>query len=320
MFADLGEMTPLAGANGGHPPKQRRPGDATPAAFSNPWRPEEDEALVAAIKTHGMSWKKVEKDLRPYARTVAMCRNRYARMMAPLRGGIQAKGRNRCKICNQIKRGHTCTGEAGVAATHNAVSLVLKGLPFDTLALKQPIEYPAIDDPAPAHHDGHPILPMATAEGYEDGYKPTPGVHPLSELDLDEDELDAFLGDEARRREWDAVAPTDVKPDTPNGMPPTPAKERGGDSSASSEADVAEMAEREAGVPLLAPPPLGHGRSFFKSSFDMNARLAFAPTATKQASTCLLVGDVLDMRPSSPPPAIPSLEDCQSPPSFSQDF
>jgi len=314
LFAELAAMTP-PGISNTPSLKRQRPGDATPASFSNPWRAEEDEALVASIQKHGKMWTAVSRDLHMYRRSVAMCRNRYARMMAPLKDGDQAKSRNICKICKQIKRGHTCTGEPGgdSAAKLPAVTLMMKGIPVDTLALKQPIELPAID-PTPSCNDGHPILPMASAEGYT----PPPMTRPLAELDVDMDELEGYLGNKAREREWDDVVAAEVKPDTPTGFLPTPVKEA--DKGVPVNAAASEADDDEELLSLLAPPPLGHGRSFFKSSFDVHARFAFAPTATKQASTCLLVGDVLDSRPSSPPPAIPSLDECLSPPSFSQDF
>jgi hypothetical protein len=81
------------------------------------WLAEEDHALRNAVETHGTSWKKIEYDLSRlgYHRSTAMCRNRYQRMCAPSQEGKE--GRNRCKRCGQIKRGHTCTAETPVV-TH----------------------------------------------------------------------------------------------------------------------------------------------------------------------------------------------------------
>ena len=44
-------------------------------------------------------------------RSDAMCRNRYARLMAPHRPGVKCT--NYCKLCGQLKRGHTCTNASG---------------------------------------------------------------------------------------------------------------------------------------------------------------------------------------------------------------
>ena len=52
----------------------------------------------------------VENEMRERGadRTMAMCRNRHQRINAPKQEG--KKGRNHCKLCGQIKRGHTCPG------------------------------------------------------------------------------------------------------------------------------------------------------------------------------------------------------------------
>ena len=84
------------------------------------WLAEEDHALRNAVEKHGTSWKKIEYDLSRlgYRRSTAMCRNRYQRMCAPSQEGKE--GRNRCKRCGQIKRGHTCTAETPVVTQRPA--------------------------------------------------------------------------------------------------------------------------------------------------------------------------------------------------------
>ena len=86
------------------------------------WLPEEDCALldVAKMYTAGgrTAWKQVEEELhrraypRAWKRTLAMCRNRYQRIQAPLK--VQAplkegKKQKRCTYCQEPVRGHTCT-------------------------------------------------------------------------------------------------------------------------------------------------------------------------------------------------------------------
>jgi len=52
-----------------------------------------------------------------------MCRNRYQRMKAPSKTGKE--GKNLCKKCGQVKRGHTCTAEDAV---------VIRALPAEVAA------------------------------------------------------------------------------------------------------------------------------------------------------------------------------------------
>mmetsp|Transcript_20832 Transcript_20832/g.53167 ORF Transcript_20832/g.53167 Transcript_20832/m.53167 type:complete len:133 (-) Transcript_20832:255-653(-) len=78
------------------------------------WNADEDERMLAAIERHKdkrgrPSWKHIADELD--GRSVAMCRNRYARMLAaPESDEIQANGRppNRCTFCDRLKKGHSC--------------------------------------------------------------------------------------------------------------------------------------------------------------------------------------------------------------------
>ena len=67
-----------------------------------PWTAEEDVLLLAAIKRHGTSWKRIEP-IFP-TRTTSSFRNRYQRILI----GKKERGKNRCLRCGKIKRGHTC--------------------------------------------------------------------------------------------------------------------------------------------------------------------------------------------------------------------
>jgi len=100
-------------------PARRRVGAAATSAAcraplnnGRPWEPEEDDALLQAIKQVGFKWSEV-MDLVGSGRTQAMCRNRYQRMMAPSKGKAQT---NRCTACGLPKRGHTCKARIDISA------------------------------------------------------------------------------------------------------------------------------------------------------------------------------------------------------------
>jgi len=80
-----------------------------PVVCGRNWLPMEDARLLSAVEKYGSSWKQIAEALKPLGtrRTTAMCRNRYQRIVAPTQPGKE--GRNRCKKCGQVKRGHTCT-------------------------------------------------------------------------------------------------------------------------------------------------------------------------------------------------------------------
>lgn len=70
------------------------------------WEPEEDEVLLDAVQKLGAKWKMIAQTL--VGRSEAMCRNRFQRINAPLKG---APSRNKCTTCGELKRGHTCYGK-----------------------------------------------------------------------------------------------------------------------------------------------------------------------------------------------------------------
>lgn len=82
-----------------------------PLVLGRAWLPAEDALLLKAVDKYGPSWTAIAAELQSLGtgRTTAMCRNRYQRIKAPLQEGKE--GRNRCKRCGQIKRGHTCTAD-----------------------------------------------------------------------------------------------------------------------------------------------------------------------------------------------------------------
>ena len=93
-------------------PQSQRPTGHEPIV-GVPWCAEEDRTLLTAIEEHGTRWAQIERAMAAagWPRTAPMCRNRHLRMQAPMRPG-QA-GRNLCKLCGQVKRGHTCTALVG---------------------------------------------------------------------------------------------------------------------------------------------------------------------------------------------------------------
>ena len=73
-----------------------------------PWTYEEDMMLIKLVEEEGKRWRTIES-LFP-DRNAAMCRNRYGRMEAPDRPELNSykPSVNRCKLCGEIKKGHTC--------------------------------------------------------------------------------------------------------------------------------------------------------------------------------------------------------------------
>ena len=96
------------------------------------WTPDEDCALMAAIDSIGCHWGQVADYMHKqgWARTSAMCRNRYARKQAPLKPG--KAGVNLCKRCGQVKRGHTCTAEAGAEPPRSYESMMKRPGPGES--------------------------------------------------------------------------------------------------------------------------------------------------------------------------------------------
>jgi hypothetical protein len=64
------------------------------------WTPEEDIIMDVLIETHGTKWSVIKKYF--LNRSTAMIRNRYIRRHS------KKKGVHKCRICGQIRLGHTC--------------------------------------------------------------------------------------------------------------------------------------------------------------------------------------------------------------------
>ena len=145
--------------------------------ISNPWEPEEDDALKTAIAKHGTRWKNVARDVLEQTgaeRTVAMCRNRYLRIQAGLRqAALNPTTNNRCTACGQFKKGHTCRGVDAFHATFlesaraGRVGMVLGGSSGRALAeLRR-----AVDDPEYDLANLAPLHPQS-----EEGVRVVPGA------------------------------------------------------------------------------------------------------------------------------------------------
>ena len=109
-----GKMSPLPRP----PPPPKALGSMTPKTrcIPNPanmkmWEPEEDATMLEALAVHGPRWSKISAQLP--GRTEAMCRNRYQRIMAPIKKA--GMSHNRCTSCGEFKRGHTCRARLGLS-------------------------------------------------------------------------------------------------------------------------------------------------------------------------------------------------------------
>lgn len=73
-----------------------------------PWSHEEDTILRKVVKEHGRAWHVVASRLEEIGaeRSAAAARNRMLRLEAPEKKGKE--GRNFCRLCGQVRRGHTC--------------------------------------------------------------------------------------------------------------------------------------------------------------------------------------------------------------------
>lgn len=133
-----------------------------PLVSGRTWLPTEDAVLIEAVATFGAQWKQIAATMQQRLgtkRTTAMCRNRHQRIRAPMQPGKE--GRNRCKRCGQIKRGHTCTNpEEGVAAMPQPGDELGLGA---THTLPSPVAPPAIGKATvrPSRHRGQFCQPTA---------------------------------------------------------------------------------------------------------------------------------------------------------------
>ena len=66
------------------------------------WTGDEDRLLIKLIERHGHAWKNIMVSF-PH-RSASSIRNRHARIV----DGVRFQGRNKCKTCGKIRRGHTC--------------------------------------------------------------------------------------------------------------------------------------------------------------------------------------------------------------------
>ena len=70
------------------------------------WNIEEDMYIKTMVNEHGSRWNEILKGL-PEDRTVSSVRNRWQRMEKHKQTMLCC---NRCRICKQLQRGHSCTG------------------------------------------------------------------------------------------------------------------------------------------------------------------------------------------------------------------
>ena len=95
-----------------------------------PWSEEEDRVLKAGVEeTTGENgtkdWEAVGTLLQQagFFRTGKQARHRYARIL----NGQKKPGRNKCLICGQPKKGHSCSGSPSIVATGLSAAQIRKG-------------------------------------------------------------------------------------------------------------------------------------------------------------------------------------------------
>ena len=71
-------------------------------AVTERWSGQENRLLMRLIDLHGSSWATIRKSFP--SRSVSSVRNRFQRIV----NGSKTVGKNRCKQCGAIKRGHVC--------------------------------------------------------------------------------------------------------------------------------------------------------------------------------------------------------------------
>ena len=125
-----------AGSADGHPSlspygdydeydRSRPPGASNKRTrIERPWQPDEDALLDEAINKLGNKWKTIAEQYFNGTRTQHMCRNRFYRR------GKEGSGTNKCGLCGEPTKGHTCRMKAGGAlnvpmTTHHAAAWAL---------------------------------------------------------------------------------------------------------------------------------------------------------------------------------------------------
>ena len=146
-----------------------------------PWSEEEDRVLKAGVEeTTGENgtkdWEAVGTLLQQagFFRTGKQARHRYARIL----NGQKKPGRNKCNLCGQIRKGHSCTGTTNIAAAGLSAAQIRKGRRYTGQELQSPIvaEFAAMLDAAafsaeptltaehaPAPQASRPITPLGDA-------------------------------------------------------------------------------------------------------------------------------------------------------------
>ena len=146
-----------------------------------PWSEEEDRVLKAGVEeTTGENgtkdWEAVGTLLQQagFFRTGKQARHRYARIL----NGQKKPGRNKCNICGQKRKGHSCTGTTNIVATGLSAAQIRKGRRYTGQEPQSPIvaEFAAMLDAAafsaeptlaaehaPAPQASRPITPMGDA-------------------------------------------------------------------------------------------------------------------------------------------------------------
>lgn len=90
-------------------PSGKQNGSNKRSRIEKPWLPDEDRLLDQAIAKLGNKWKAIAEEYFNGTRTQHMCRNRFYRR------GKEGSGINKCGLCGEPTKGHTCRMKAGNA-------------------------------------------------------------------------------------------------------------------------------------------------------------------------------------------------------------
>jgi len=101
------------------------------------WEYEEDQILMTAVSKLGKRWRAISRLF--HDRSEAMCRNRHARIFAPMRTEMKGwkPSVNRCNACGQLKKGHSCPAK-GKLFVNAETALVSEPEPPTVLARPEP--------------------------------------------------------------------------------------------------------------------------------------------------------------------------------------
>ena len=146
------------------------------------WTVEEDRLLVHLIDVHGTFWKVIAQSFP--SRSTCSIRNRYQRIV----NGSKHIGKNRCRKCGMIRRGHICRGDVpdgdGALRLHPVIQMP-SFLPLVNTELGHDVDEDVVEGDDGRDGEGlfpsHPLsrhaMQTANDMGFEDVMHPPLVVH-----------------------------------------------------------------------------------------------------------------------------------------------